>query len=122
MVSTVARVVGSSTLHLETQTHMCVMVECTCSTLFEGCSGLLPTMKKQLSNCKRGQRKNFGYASILVVFFFERVPALSPTIPLPLISPRQPRITIWGDIFLHQGGGGGVKSGYDDDFYSWWSR
>ena len=61
---------------------------------------------------------NFGYASILVALFFERV----PTVPLPLVSPRWPRITRWGDIFLHQGGICAIQNGYDDEFYSWWDR
>ena len=79
-------------------------------------------MRKQLSDCKRGRRKNFGYSSILVAFFFERVPGLSPAVPLPVRSPRQPRLSRWGDIFLRQGGGGSVQSVYDDDFYIWWER
>ena len=79
-------------------------------------------MKRQLSDCKRGRRKNFGYSSILVALFFERVLGLSPTIPLPVRSPRQPRLSRWGDIFLRQGGGDTVHSVYDDDFYIWWER
>ena len=58
----------------------------------------------------------------LVSFFFERVPCLSPTAPLPVRSPRQSRLSRWGDIFLCQGGGGSVQSVYDDDFYFWWER
>ena len=79
-------------------------------------------MKRQLSDCRRGRRKNFGYASILVAFFFERVPAMSPVIPLEIIHPRQLRLSRWGDIFLRQGGGDVVQSMYDDDFYTWWER
>ena len=79
-------------------------------------------IRKRLSDCKRGRRKNFGYSSILVAFFFERVSGLSPTVPLPARSPRQPRMSRWGDIFLRQGGGGSVQSVYDDDFYFWWER
>ena len=45
-----------------------------------------------------------------------------PTIPLPVFSPRQPILSRWGEIFLHQGGGGSVQSVYDDDFYLWWER
>ena len=63
-----------------------------------------------------------GYSSILVAFFFERVPSLSPTVPLQVRSPRQTRLSRWGGIFLRQGGGGSVQSVYDDDFYLWWGR
>ena len=79
-------------------------------------------MRKQLSDCKRGRRKNFGYSSILVAFFFERVLGLIPALPLLVHSPRQPRMTRWGDIFLCQGGGGLVHCVYDDDFYFWWEH
>ena len=74
-------------------------------------------MKKQLSDCKRGRRKNFSHSIILVAFFFERVPGLSLAIPLPVSFPRQPRLSKWGEIFLRQGGGGSIQSVYDDDFY-----
>ena len=57
-----------------------------------------------------------------MAFFFERVPGLSPAIPLPVRSPRQPRLSRWGEIFLRQGGGGSVQSVYDDDFYFWWEQ
>ena len=73
-------------------------------------------MKKQPSDCKRGRRKNFGYSSILVAFFFERVSGLSPAVPLPVRSPCQPRLSRWGDIFLCQGGSGSMQSVCDDDF------
>ena len=79
-------------------------------------------MRKQLSDFKRGQRKKFGYSSILVAFLFERVPSLSPVVPLPVRSPRQPRLGRWREIFLRQGGSGLVQSVYDDDFYLWWEQ
>ena len=77
-------------------------------------------MKKiVLSNYKLGNKRNFGYASILVAFFFERVPALSPRVRLLPSPPREPRLTWWGDVFLHEGGGE-IQCGYDDGFYAWW--
>ena len=79
-------------------------------------------MKKQLSDCKTCRRKNFGYSSILVAFFFERVLVLSLTVPLPISSPRQPRLSKWEEIFLRQGSGGLVQRVYDDDFYLWWEQ
>ena len=78
-------------------------------------------MRKQLYECKIGRRKNFGY-SIILVAFFERVLGLCPAVPLPVCSPRQPRMSRWGDIFLYQGGGGSVQRIYDDEFYFWWER
>ena len=100
LVSTIVRVAGSSSLHLATQNQMRIVVECLQRVLFDWCSGVISIMKKQLSDYKRGRRKNFGYSSILVAFLFERVPGLSPTVPLPVSSPCQPRLSKWGEIFL----------------------
>ena len=79
-------------------------------------------MRRQLFDYKRGHHNNFGYSSILVAFFFERVPTISPAVPLPAFSPRQPRLTKWGEVFLRQGGRGSVQGVCDDDFYVWWGR
>ena len=54
MLRMVARVASSYALHLDTQTHMRIAVECMQGTLFDWCSRLIPIMKKQLSDCKRG--------------------------------------------------------------------
>ena len=84
--------------------------------------GINPDNEKQLSDYKRGRRKNFSYSSILVAFFFERVLGLSSVVPLLVCSPRQPRMSRWGGIFLYNGDSGSVQSVYDDDFYLWWER
>ena len=59
---------------------------------------------------------------MLVAFFFERVSSLSPAVPFPVRSPRQPRMSRLGDIFLRHAGGGSVQSVYDDNFEFWWER
>ena len=122
LASTILRVAGSSSLHLATWNQMRLAVDCMQGALYDWCSGVIPIMRKHLSDCERGRRKNFGYSSILVAFFFERVSGLSPIVPLPVGSPRQPRLSRWGDIFLYQGGGGSVQSVYDNKFYFWWER
>ena len=122
LASTIVRLAGSTGLHMATRNQMRVAVDCFRGALYDWCSGVLPIMKRKLSDCRRGRRKNFGYASILVAFFFERVPAMSPAIPLQVIHPRQLRMSRWGDIFLHHGGGDVVQSVYDDEFYTWWER
>ena len=40
-------------------------------------------MKQQLSDCKMGRVRNFGFGSILSTFLFERVPGLSPRVEIP---------------------------------------
>ena len=70
LVRTIVRVVGSSTLHLATVTHMHIAVECLWGVMYDWCSSLVPIMKKQLLDCRRGRNKKFGYMIILVAFFF----------------------------------------------------
>ena len=69
LASTIVRISGSSSLHLATRNQMRLAVDCFNGSLYDWCSGVVPIMKRQLSDCKRGRRKNFGYASILVAFF-----------------------------------------------------
>ena len=69
LTNTIVRIAGSSSLHLATRNQMRLVVDCTQGSLYDWCSRVVPIMKKQLSDCKRGRRKNFGYSSILVAFF-----------------------------------------------------
>ena len=92
LTSTIVRVAGSSSLHLATRNQMRLVVDGMQGALYDWCSRVILIMRKQISDCKRGRRKNFGYSSILVAFFFERVPGLSLAVPFPVNSPRQPRL------------------------------
>ena len=69
LASTIVRLAGSSGLHMATKNQIRVAVDCFRGALYDWCSGIAPIMTRQLSDCKRGRRKNFGYASILVAFF-----------------------------------------------------
>ena len=100
LVSTIVRVAVSSSVHLVTWNQMRIAVECLQGALYDWCSGVIPTMKKKLSDYKRGRQKKFDYSSILVAFFFQRVPSISPIVPLLVSSPRHPRLSKWGEIFL----------------------
>ena len=70
LVSTIVRVAGSSSPHLATRNQMRIVVDFLHGDVFYWCSGVILIMKKQLSDCKRGRKKNFDYSSILVAFFF----------------------------------------------------
>ena len=86
LTSTIVRIAGSSSLHLATRNQMRLAVDCTQGFLYDWCSGVVPIMRKQLSDCKRGRQKKFRYSSILVAFFFfesTRVePCHTPTSPI----------------------------------------
>jgi hypothetical protein len=88
-------------------------------TMFNWCEGLLENMKDQLTKCKTGRLKQFGYGSILVSFFLERVPTMrlqrkeweeDP-------NPRDPRMKRWVEMIARHGGGPIVS--YDRSFFKW---
>jgi hypothetical protein len=63
-------------------------VDCVRLTIYDWCTSLLTNMKGQLTKCKQGGKRNFGFASILCILFFEQVPGMGPRVE---ILPRGPR-------------------------------
>ena len=55
LTSTIVRIAGSSSLHLATRNQMRLVVDCMHGALYDWCSGVVPIMKRQLSDCKRGR-------------------------------------------------------------------
>ena len=81
---TLGRIVGLASLHQASQPLMFYAVECMRPIVYESSTTLLGNMKHQLSECKMGRVRNFGFSSILSTFFFERVMGLSPRVDVPL--------------------------------------
>jgi len=73
---TLACMAGSASPHMALQSYFKYVVECTEPRVFNWCDGLLRSMKTQLTKSKNGDLKQFGYGSILVSLFLERVPHL----------------------------------------------
>jgi hypothetical protein len=71
---TIARMVGSSAPHMEIQSYFQYIIECTEPRVFNWADAVLRSIKKQLTKCRGGELKQFGYGSLLVSFFLERVP------------------------------------------------
>ena len=82
---------------------------------------LLSNMKQQLSDCKMGRVRNFGFSSILSTFFFERVPGLSPRFDVPPHGVRYLTQKRWADA-MRRLGRGRVSNPYPADFFPWWQR
>ena len=55
------------------------------------------------------------------MFFFERVPGLSPRVDVPLHEVRDPAQRHWADA-MRRLGGGRVANPYPADFFPWWQR
>ena len=55
------------------------------------------------------------------MFFFERVPGLSPRVDVPLHGVRDPAQWHWADVMCRLGGGR-VSNPYPADLFLWWRR
>jgi hypothetical protein len=64
-----------------------------------------------------GRLKQFGYGSILVSFFLERVPVLRLQVEWGIPTPQDPWMKIWVDLMARHGGVPIVK--YDEVFFQW---
>jgi hypothetical protein len=84
--------VGSVAHHMALQRHFQYAIECMEPMVFNWCEGVLKSMKKQLKKCRNGRLKQFGYKSILLSFFLERVPVLHLQVEWGIPAPQDPWI------------------------------
>ena len=89
------KVAGSRLAHLTTRAHMLYAVECMEPTIFNWSEGSLVSLKDQLTKCRRGELKQFGYEAIVVYIFLERVSLMRPQVPLRRLDAEDPRMTKW---------------------------
>jgi hypothetical protein len=84
--------------------------------VYSWCTLLLANMKSQLTECKMGIKRKFGFASILCSFFSEWVPGMGPKVDIILCGPHNPAMARWTEVMRGQGGGR-VPTPYNDDFF-----
>jgi len=77
---TIARAFGNTSSHHATKGQMTYAIECTEPRVFNWCGGLLTNLHDQLMRCQTRKHKLFGYGSIPMYFFLERLPHLHPHI------------------------------------------
>ena len=99
---------------------MALGIECLEPKIFNWSSAVLVNLKDQLSRCRNGKQKLFGYGSILVSFFLERVPLLRPHMVLPPPSPTEPRMERWTSLMPRLETSGRDVFAYNDGFFTWW--
>jgi hypothetical protein len=121
IVLVLTRITGSASLHQASRPLMFYAVQCMRPTVYDWCTSLLENMKSQLTECKQGSKRNFGFASILCSFFFERVPGLGPRVEILPRGPHDPAMAWWTEVMRRQGGGR-VSTPYNEDFFYWWQR
>ena len=73
---TMTRAFGSLGAHAATKAQMTYAIECTEPRVFNWCEGLRTNMMSQLTSFRTRKQSQFGYGSILVAFFLEKVPLL----------------------------------------------
>ena len=118
MVYTIGKVVGTRSTHLTTRSHMLYALKCTDPTVFNGCEGMLVSLKDQLNKCKRGNLKQFGYGAVVVSFILQRVPHMRPQVNMSRLENKDPRILRWVYVMACHGGGG-PKVVYGSAFFRW---
>jgi hypothetical protein len=75
-------------------------------------------MKKQLTKCRIGRLKQFGYGSIFVSFFLERVIVLCLYhVYWGVPTPQDPQMKRWVYLMAHHGGMPTVTYGHV--FFQW---
>ena len=112
-------IAGLASLHQASRPLMFYAVECMRPMIYDWSITLLSNMKHQLSECKAGRVRNFGFSSILSMFFFESVLGLRPIVDVPLHGVRDPSQWRWEDA-MHKLGGGRVAKPYPVEFFPWW--
>ena len=81
---TLGKIAGLASLHQASRPLMFYAMECMRPIVYDWSTMLLGNMKQQLSDCKMGRVHNFGFNSILSMFFFELVSRLNPRFDIPL--------------------------------------
>jgi hypothetical protein len=70
----ITSITGSTSAHLVSRSHVAYGLQCLETTLFNWSAGFLQNVKEQITRCRTGQQKKFGYGSFLVSFFLECIP------------------------------------------------
>jgi hypothetical protein len=92
---TITQMPGSATPHMSLQRHFQYAIECMDPRVFNWYKGVLKNMKNKSTKCRNGWLKIFGYVSILVSLFLERVPFLRLWVEWGILAPQYPHMKIW---------------------------
>jgi hypothetical protein len=117
IVFLIGRITGYATLHQVSYAHMNCAVQCLNAHIFYWSTTLLDCMKRQLTDCRSQNQRNFGFGTILFSFFFERVPSFIPREVVPGHQASVPTICRWA-VLLPRQGGGRTNESFDDNFFS----
>lgn len=106
VLHTSTRAARSQAPHEATKTQLLLASECMNPTIFNWAKAMTISIKRKLTKCKKTKLKQFGYESILVSFFLERLPKFQrQEVILPMPPPTEPRMTRWAALMPRAGGG-----------------
>lgn len=74
LLLTINRVVGAQASHESNKSKFQYDIDCMSLTIFNWVESMKVNMKHQLSKCKAGNLRKFGYGYVLVTFFLEWIP------------------------------------------------
>jgi hypothetical protein len=114
---TIAWMAGSAAPHMALQSYFQYAIKCTEPRVFNWDNAVLRSLKKQLTKCRHGDLKKFGYGSLLVSFFCERVPMYRLQDEWHFPGPRDPWMLRWCQLMARHVTGPIVR--YDDLFFGW---
>ena len=103
-------------VHQDSRAHMLYAIEAMAPTVFNWAKALLPIFKNQLTKCRQGELKQFGFGSILSYIFFEQLPQMRPQVVFTELRPRDPCMQRWVRIMARTGVGRG-KVKFGDPFF-----
>ena len=97
---------------------MLYAIEAMAPMVFNWVEAMLPIFKDQLTKCRQGDLKQFGFGSILACFFFKWVPQMRPQVVLWILTAWDPHMMRWVQVMAHtRVGTGRVK--FDNRFFRW---
>ena len=121
VLHTITRAAGSQAPHEEEKTQLLLAIEFLSSTIYNWAKVMTINMKHQLTKFKKGKLKQFGYGSILVSFFLERLPIFQrQEVIVPTPPAREPRMARWAALMPRAGGG--QQMSWRPEFFNWLHR
>ena len=97
---------------------MLYALEAMAPIVFNWVEKILSVFKDQLTKCRQGELKQFGFRSILACFFFKRVPLMRPQVIFTELRARDTRMLRWVEIMTPTGGSRS-KVRFEASFLCW---
>jgi len=117
----ITNMAGSMSAHLASKSQMSYSLQCVEPRLFNWSAGFLRNVKEQITKCRIGRHKQFGYDSFLVSLFLERIPQMHLQIVLIAQLTTEPHMERWTSLSPILGNEASTFN-FTTDFFTWWIR